>query len=1498
MANLNVFIQPEYALNPSPPIVCVGNTSFLSTNMTAPLGFTWTVSPVIPNFPVIGPNNINIVWANTGIYTVCVYPNNPNYFCNDTICTTITVTDIPPVDSISGEKLVCPLLPYSYTANSSLTNVQFDWVVVGGNLSTFTGNPIVVIWNNTGPYSISVKQTDLASPYCMSSSITCQVTAKTLNGPLTLSTGPLCTNSTQMYTISPPQDPNTVFNWTISASNRGSVVGGQGTATVTIQWNNIPGPVTINCIATLCNNTLPLNVNLNLNNAIPANITQTGTLCPGGSVTLNAGVGPYSGALWSPSASGSTITVTNTGSYIVTTTDLNGCKSTDSYVLNGVPGPVASISTSNVEQFCVLPVVPPGFGNVTYTALTNPNYTYQWYCNNTLQIGQTNSTFMHPTTNVPGIFNYQVKVMDSSTGCMSFSNIRTVIQQDCTGGNGNGGCVPAAHTVTITSTPNVPLCNKINFNVLAVNATPLSWNFGDPSGTINNPGPIGAMFTYSQAGNYLATLTYNVPNLAGNGTCQLTKTHAVSIPVAADFDYAFTNNCREVKFIDFSTFLPGVNITNWNWNYGDGNMVNTAVAGFMPLHTYALAGTYNVTLTVTTSSGCQVQITIPVSVLGPVVVPYTIMPNPACVGDPVMFNHTVNPQILSYFWTFGDGSNNGGTNPKHSYLLSGNPYLTSLMTTDIYNCTNTISVNLVINPAFMPDTIVHTPLKICFGDSVKLTAPPAATYVWNTIPVQNTQIIYVKTPGWYAVTVTNTDGCSAVPDSVQVNVCPLPPALISGPHIICDSGCVQLNASLGYLFTYQWYNENNVLLAAQTDSILQVCSNALEDSVYVVITNANGCKDSSAIWDIMIAVSPNVNITIVGDSCAGNPNLLTSGPLLPNVVYSWSTGATGPTIIAIQAGSYTVYAKDTLTGCIGTATAIIDPLPDLCIMPSGCYKACDPDTLCGPPGMAMYQWNFNGIPIVGATSQCLIVSQNGSYSLTATNNFGCMATSDTLILILIPCCHPSDTEVTALPADPLMEDCCWNISYTNSQDSLMGVIIYTNDADLNLTAGTLSPLLNVVGFTSNSITLNSATVGSPMPMGALINFMKICLTKITSNPQVIYFDWLSTDGSHLCRDSLVLDCEIMGECVFIENDSIYCSPSGGWVYEIVVCNSSDNNFSFGYLDFAEISPFGALLIPSFINLGGNPILPGSCDTFSFILNGPNLENQNFCFNVIAHEDNPIVDPSVRCCSLDTIHCIFVPGCSPCDSTYVAGIIPNEQDSCCYTLSLANYHDNNTYLGIQICSLTPGSTVSLNNFIGSGWTTSNLTPTGFILEYDAGFIPIGTQSIPEFCISNATNPYNEVVVKWLGFGIDSYITLCSDTISLLCPGDCGYYEEPFDIICNDDGSYHIELFFHNTRPDTVYSATISSYIPQDPTLGTFDLYVTFTGGLPPGGSYGPIVFNITTVAGAGDSICMVTTLHNSEKIFLKLVANLKLCLYCLIVTIMTNLVNVMKNLKSK
>ncbi len=143
-----------------------------------------------------------------------------------------------------------------------------------------------------------------------------------------------------------------------------------------------------------------------------------------------------------------------------------------------------------------------------------------------------------------------------------------------------------------------PTSVNVGSNVLFTDSstgspTTWSWTFGDGA-TSASQNPSHA---YSSAGTYDVALT--VTNASGSNTLTRTSYISVSSPApVANFTANTTTGPRPltVSFTDTSSGSP----TAWAWTFGDGR---TASTGPVVTHVYTTAGTYSVSLTVTSLSG-------------------------------------------------------------------------------------------------------------------------------------------------------------------------------------------------------------------------------------------------------------------------------------------------------------------------------------------------------------------------------------------------------------------------------------------------------------------------------------------------------------------------------------------------------------------------------------------------------------------------------------------------------------------------------------------------------------------------------------------------------------------------------------------------------------------------------------------------------------------------------------------------------------------------------
>lgn len=1465
MGSFDVHILPEFEIKqPLDSKFCLnedftleaGDVNF--TNINPVNGWTWEIRPPsgssITSNGHMSPYTTSLAVA--GYYTIVSYPDFPNPYCNDTAYMTIEIVDVPLPDSITGEKIICPGSTHTYFGHTSTPGTQLEWMVTDGTItSSPTGNPVTVQWDPTGSYTISVRQVQTSAPECASDYLTCPIEIKSITPITSIAGSNGCTNEIFSYTASPlPTDPEVTYSWSILPVESGSVVAGDNSVTCDIQWNNDPGTVMVIFSQTLCGVTTDHSETFMLNQAAPVNVSQDIDFCAGvGGVTLTGStVAPPATYDWDvptgPNQSGQSIIINEGGNYVVTVTESNGCTAVTNYLVNEVDGPNTNLSSPDLLNLCTV-----NMGQtVSLTALGGSWTIIEWW-------KQTNAgpfvlapmpvdplEYIHTNSGVVGTCTYYY-VAQNSAGCITNSNTKTVSQTICTGGGVGTGCTPENHTADFTYTPSLN-CNDVTFSPnISANVTITGWNFDDPI-NISPTGP-GPMFTYSYAGYYLAYMYYSVPDQNGGPDCDLSDTTSVCVPMVADFSITDLG-CGNYTFADASSYVAGMAPTTYSWTYGDGNTGSGSIVS----HDYLLAtGMLNVTLTITNPAGCQSIVTKVVDLAPPVIVDIVVEPSDTCVTKPFVFSNLDDTGIISWDWDFGDLTGNGSSNPEHAYLTDGT-FMVTLTVTNENGCTGSDVAMVTVHPAPAEGPITYAPdLFLCVGESLTLNAPTGDTYLWSN---GNTMAsISVMTAGYFGVTVTDLNGCMFVPDSVEVILYPEIDATIDGNPIICDEGCTTLFAGNVAGYVYTWTDQvGNPLTPNNPANSVDVCHGTGITNVILTIIDDNGCQADNDI-NIDYYTSPDVNITVSDPTlCAGTPNTLTANTSYPNpVTYRWSTGATTTSITVGLEGSYFVTITDPATGCSNSDFVIINPLPDLCIVPAGCYKACDPDTLCAPAGLTEYEWYFEGtLEPAYSGMECIIVSESGTYNFEGTNEYGCTDISEPLVLILVPCCRPGDTEITAVADADL--SCCYNFSYTLSQDIFYSLDLYSADAGLGIDIGSVDPSLSITSSIPALNSFENATAGAPLPLGPIVDFITICLEDVTLNPAIVLADWRGEDGTVLCTDTLTLICEVEPDCIYILEDSIYCGPNGNLLYDLTICNPSNGEFAIGYIDFVEFAPASAMFVPSAIDITGMPLAPGECRDFTISITGSGIANDSLKFKLIGHENNPMEDPGTLCCSLDGLHCAFIPGCSPCDMVFISSIDASDIGDCCYDVTINNYLDANNFDGLQLCVITADATIDLVNPLGSPWDITGLTGTNAILDYSDGainHIPLGNTALPTICIAESQTPFVEIEIKWM----KGTSVACRDTITILCEGDCGYMANAA-LVCGDDGTWIFSGSITNTSAYTMSSAFVDFGLTA---LDPFDLDIDL-GGLAPGDTYGPFSIILTIPAGEYEELCIITTLH--------------------------------------
>lgn len=242
-----------------------------------------------------------------------------------------------------------------------------------------------------------------------------------------------------------------------------------------------------------------------------------------------------------------------------------------------------------------------------------------------------------------------------------------------TGPAGSGSYTRTNYITVSAATPSVsfsgtPLSGSAPLDVQFTDTstgsiTSWAWTFGD-GGTSSVQHPL---HTYTTAGTYSVTLTVT----GSLGTQSLTRTSYITVSAAvapvANFTGTPTSGAAplDVQFTDASTG----NITSWSWDFGDG----TTSTETSPLHTFRIAGTYTVKLTVTGPGGSNTMtrtgyITVPAAAP---TAEFSGSPTSGAMPLTVNFTDLSVGSITGWGWSFGDSSTSTSQNPSHTYAHPG-----------------------------------------------------------------------------------------------------------------------------------------------------------------------------------------------------------------------------------------------------------------------------------------------------------------------------------------------------------------------------------------------------------------------------------------------------------------------------------------------------------------------------------------------------------------------------------------------------------------------------------------------------------------------------------------------------------------------------------------------------------------------------------------------------------------------------------------------------------
>jgi large repetitive protein len=381
------------------------------------------------------------------------------------------------------------------------------------------------------------------------------------------------------------------------------------------------------------------------------------------------------------------------------------------------------------------------------------------------------------------------------------------------------------------------------------------WNFGD--GTVHsytqNP-------SHQYPGSGIYTVTLTVTNSNGCTKSISNPIKVLAKPVAAFI--AGTVNCAgtPVAFSDQSFAIQGY-ITRWIWLFGDGGTQTIlAPPPQYVYHTYTNGGSYNVSLTVETSDGCESTVTNNITVIFTPIADFTYSPAD-CPGSTVHFTDSSLPNgggsLMSWNWNFGDpgtGVFNYSTqqNPAHIYNSSGT-FNVSMIVTNIFGCSDTITKAVTVNHLPMANFTADTVCKgniTHFTDHSTTNSGTITTWVWNfgdgssNSNIQNPIHTYAAS-GTYNVslTVTNSAGCTGdTSEQAIVKVLPDASFTYSGRCLGGTTSFQDQSTSPGMpVISWHWtFGDGG---SSNLQNPVHIYSSTGTFTVALTITNSKGCTD-------------------------------------------------------------------------------------------------------------------------------------------------------------------------------------------------------------------------------------------------------------------------------------------------------------------------------------------------------------------------------------------------------------------------------------------------------------------------------------------------------------------------------------------------------------------------------------------------------------------------------------------------------------------------------
>ena len=310
------------------------------------------------------------------------------------------------------------------------------------------------------------------------------------------------------------------------------------------------------------------------------------------------------------------------------------------------------------------------------------------------------------TYGAAGTYNIRL-IASSSLGCADTTERPIVVNNKLTG---------------FTAPDSACIDQAVSFTNGATTAVSSIWTFGDDSTASQK----NTVKRYPVPGEYLVKLINTYADCVDSAEKRITIVDLPTVVFTSDKQIS----CKAPFTVNFQDNTSDA--VNWVWDFGDG----TKGSGRTPSHTYATAGEFAVTLTVTSKFGCSNTLKKNAFIR---IIPPTVTISNAPAGGCVPFTFTPVPVVNAidgvsgYSWNFGNGQSSSASDPSTTYTSVGN-YDVTLTITTTGGCTALANFPSGVSVGTPPVTDFSIEKTVtCAFDSIQFTdrSAPANQWLWQ-----------------------------------------------------------------------------------------------------------------------------------------------------------------------------------------------------------------------------------------------------------------------------------------------------------------------------------------------------------------------------------------------------------------------------------------------------------------------------------------------------------------------------------------------------------------------------------------------------------------------------------------------------------------------------------------------------------------------------------------------------------------------------------------------